>query len=312
MLQNLPFMDLPGPKFLDVFGALAIMVFAGTFLAIYLADRTDRRRPPPVPQTPDAMEIAFLKGGVNQVIRTIVYDLVQRGYATLAPDDRIGYTAKKPAPGELNALEARVLESIQATPKAHELFANRTARAELLAALKPVRARLAAEELVKPDRVKRARTFAQAIGVSLLVGFAGLKIYVAETTGHPNVWYLVFLCGAAVAGLFVLAYVMTRHHASRRGRAWLDAMALAWRPRLDEALREVGAPGPVKAFEGASLFLIGLYGFSVLKGTPEAAFANHFKRASGDGGGSCGSSCGGSCGSGDGGGGCGGCGGGGD
>jgi hypothetical protein len=33
-----------------------------------LADRTDRRPPPPVPQNPDAMEVAFLQGGVSQVI----------------------------------------------------------------------------------------------------------------------------------------------------------------------------------------------------------------------------------------------------
>ncbi len=310
MLQSLSVLTLPGPEFLNVFGVVAIIVLAAGWLLIYLADKTGKS-PPPVPQNPDAIEVAFLQGGVNQVIRMIVYDLVQRGYAALGAEDRITPTTKRPEPGALDRMESRVLESIQAKPKAHELFANLTQRRELLEALQPVHDRLAARDLIKPDSVKTWRTRVQIFGTLILVGLAGAKIYVALNTGHKNVWYLVFLCGAAVIGLFVMCYRATRSHASRRGRAYLEAMKLAYKTLLDERLLEVGAPTPVKAFEGASLFLIGLYGFSVLKGTADAAFVEHFKRASGDsGGGSCGSSCSSSCGSGDGGGGCGGCGGG--
>jgi uncharacterized protein (TIGR04222 family) len=306
-VQNLPFLGLPGPDFLNVFGVLVIAVLAATALAIHFADHTDRV-PPPVPQNPDPIEVAFLQGGVNQVIRTLVYDLVQRGYAALGKDDRILPTSHKPQPGELSAMEARVLETIQAKPKAHQLFANLTQRQELLRELAPVRARLAAQDLLKPDSVKAWRWRAQIVGTVLLIGFAVAKIYVALTNGHTNVSYLIFLCVAAILCLFALAYVMTRSHASRRGRAYLEAMKLAYQPRLDHAVTALNATGGVKAFDGAALFLIGLYGFSVLKGTPEAAFADHFKRATGEGGGgNCGSSCGGSCGDG---GGCGGCGGG--
>ncbi len=307
-MQNLPFLDLPGPEFLNVFGAVAIVVLAATWLAIHFADHTGRRPPPPVPEKPDAIEIAFLQGGANQVVRTLVYDLVQRGYAALAKDDRVVPTAKVPQPGELDALEARVLEAIQSKPKAHELFDNRAKRAEFLKLLQPVRARLTAQDLIKPESVKIWRRRAQVVGTLVLLVFAGAKIYVALTAGHTNVSYLVFLCVASILALFALAYVLTRSHASRRGRAYLQAMELAYRPRLDEALVDLGASRGMKGFEGAALFLIGLYGFSVLKGTPDAAFAEHFKRASGDGGGSCGSSCGGSCGDGSGGG-FGGCGG---
>lgn len=308
-MENLPVLGLPGPGFLNIFGSVAILVLGAGWLLIRLADHTGGT-PPPVPQDPDPVEVAFLQGGVNQVIRMIVYDLVQRGYARLGSNDCITPTMKRPEPGALSAMESRVLESIQAKPTAHDLFANRTQRRELLAALQPIHDRLAAQDLVKPESVKIWRTRVQIVGSLILLGFAGAKIYVALNTGHKNVWYLVFLCGAAVAALFVLCYVATRSHASRRGRAYLDAMKLAYKPRLDERLLELGAPTPVKAFEGASLFLIGLYGFSMLKGTSDAAFLEHFKRASGDGGGGCGSSCGSSCGSGDGGGGCGGCGGG--
>jgi uncharacterized protein (TIGR04222 family) len=308
-LRNLPFLDLPGPDFLNIYGVVVIAVLAATWLVIRMADRTDRRPPPPVPQNPDAMEVAFLQGGVNQVIRTLVYDLAQRGYVALAPEDRITPTTKRPQPGELNALEARVLESVQAKPKAHELFQNRTQRNSLLDLLAPVRARLAAQELVKPESVKLWRRRAQIVGALVLAGFAAAKIYVAVQAGRSNFSYLVFLCLAAIASLFALAYALTRSHASRRGRAYLESMKLAYGDRLKAAVSHIGSPGPeARAFEGASLFLIGLYGFSALKGTTEAMFAESFKRASSADGGGCGASCGGSCGDG-GGGGCGGCGG---
>jgi uncharacterized protein (TIGR04222 family) len=302
-MENLPFLNLPGPEFLNVFGALALIVLAAAWLLIRFADRTGERPPPPVPQSPDPVEVAFLQGGVNQVIRLICYDLVQRGYAALGPDDRIAPTNSRPEPGALDVVESRVLEALQARPRTHQLFANRTLRRELLAALAPVHDRLAAQDLVKPDSVKTWRTRMQVAGTLILLGFAGAKIYVALSTGQKNVWYLVFLSVAAVMGLFVLCYVATRNHASRRGQAYLDAMKLAYKPRLANTLLEVGGPTPAKPFEGASLFLIGLYGFSVLKGAADAAFAEHFKRSSGGGAHSCGSSCGGSCGGSDGGGG---------
>ena len=67
-----------------------------------------------------------------------------------------------------------------------------------------------------------------------------------------------------------------------------------------------GAPASA-AFGGSALLMVGLFGFAILKGTPDAALAKAFAQSSGsggDGGGSCG-------GGGGGGGGCGGCGGGG-
>jgi uncharacterized protein (TIGR04222 family) len=297
-LQNLPFLDLPGPEFLNAFGAVVIVVLALTALVIHFADRTDPT-PPPVPEHPDSMEVAFLQGGVNQVIRTVVYDLVQRGFATLATDDRVEPTGKTPQPGELDAVEGYVLALLASKPKAHELFGNRAQRKALLALLEPVRQRLAAQDHVKPDSVKNWRHRMQIFGGLVLLGFAGAKVYVALSSGNADVSYLVFLCGASILSLLALAYVMTRSHASRRGRAWLEAMQLAYRSRLDAAVSQLGAgPAPAKAFEGSSLFLIGLYGFAPLRGTSEGAFARHFRRASIESGGSCGSSCGGSCGDG--------------
>lgn len=298
-MQNLSILALPGPEFLNVFGLVVILVLAATWLVIRLADRTDRQPPPPVPQNPDAMEVAYLQGGVNQVIRTLVYDLAQRGFVALAKGDRVVPTEKEPQSGELNALEQIALQSAQAKPKARALFENRALRKQLLDELAPLRAKLATEELIKPEAVKIWRTRAQIVGTLVIAGLALAKLYVSWDGGPANVSYLIFLAVASIAALFALAYVLTRSHASRRGHAYLDAMRLAYADRLKEAVGHIGSPGPeARAFHGASLFLIGLYGFSVLKDTTEAMFAESFKRGSASGGGDCGTSCGGSCGDG--------------
>lgn len=297
-MQNIAILNLPGPEFLNVFGLVVILVLAAAYLCIRFADRTDRRPPPPVPQNPDAMEVAFLQGGVNQVIRMLIYDLAQRGFVALAAEDHVIATQKQPQPDELNAMETRLLEAVQAKPKAHALFEDRRLRRWLLERLAPLRAKLAAEQLIKPKSVKIWRRRAQVGGTLIIVGLALAKISVDWVAGK-NVAYLVFLTGASVACLFALAYVLTRTHASRRGHAYLDAMRLAYGGRLKEAVGHIGSPGPeARAFHGAALFLIGLYGFAPLKGTTEAMFAEAFSRGSGSAGADCGTSCGGSCGDG--------------
>ncbi|MGJ0394957.1 MAG: TIGR04222 domain-containing membrane protein [Methylocystis sp.] len=298
-MQNLPILDLPGPDFLNVFGLVVIGVLGAAYICIRFADRTDRRPPPPVPQNPDAMEVAFLQGGVNQVIRTLIYDLAQRGLVALAPKDHVIPTECQPQPGELNAMETLLFEAAQAKPKAHVLFEDRSLRRRLLEQLAPIRAKLAAEALIKPVSVKIWRRRAQIVGTLIIVGLAFAKIAVEWSKGPSNLAYLIFLAAASVAALFALAYVMTRTHASRRGHAYLEAMRLAYGGRLQAAVAHIGSPGPeARAFHGAALFLIGLYGFAPLKGTTEAMFAETFSRGSQSQGSNCGSSCGGSCGDG--------------
>lgn len=272
-------LSLPAPEFLNVFGLVAFLVLAATAIVIRAADGSDRR-PPAVPETPDVIDIAFLQGGPDQVVRTLVYDLVKRGYVTLGADDCVMPTDRAPRHGELDPLEARVLETIQQKPTARQLFADVAQHRDMLLLLEPVRERLAAQGLLEPESVSVWRRRAQVVGALILVGLAGAKIYVEATTDRNNVAYLVFLCLASILCLLALAYVMTSGHTSRRGRAWLAAMELAYRPRLDEAIGALNASGGARGFDGAALFLISLYGFGALKATPDAIFIEYFEDTS--------------------------------
>lgn len=309
-LRRIPFLDLDGPRFLDFYLIVAVVVIAGAWLALRLADRTDRRPPPAVPHKPDPVATAYLAGGVNDVIRMIVYDLTHRGYATLGADERVSHGPKQPGAGELNAMERRVLETLQLKPKPGEIFQNLAQRRELEAMLAPVRAKLAADELLRPEAFYRVKKRAERIGAAILAIPAGAKVYLAAVDGRPNVVFLIFLAISSIMLLFSISYVMSRGVAGRRGRALLDDMKLAYADKFRAARAKLGLKGSpftagVTAFEGASLFMIGLYGFSALHGTADDAFAEVFRRASGDAAGGCGSNCS-AGGEGDGGSGCGG------
>jgi len=316
LLKQLPFLRLDGPHFLDFYGVVALAVLAVAWIALRLADRTDRRPPPPVPPQLDPIETAWLVGGVNNVARTLLYDLYQHGYAHLVGSDRVGPGHRKPEPGALDAPRQRVLDSVRSTPKIEDVFKNVTMRRELEAMCAPMVERLRRDDLLQPKAVRSMRKRVLIFGCLVLLGLAGAKLALALSLGKSNVSFLVMLALFACASLVVLGAYMTKHAASRRGRAWLERLKLAHAGRLTEAAERARdyheEPSGAYAFEGASLALIGLYGFEALRDTPDKAFGDAFKRASSDSSSSgCGSSS--SCGSGDGGGGgCGGCGGGGD
>src|SRR5689334_16356723 len=74
-----PIADLPGPAFLALYGAAIAAAIAGVVAAIRRADPTSAFDPPEVPAHPDPYEVAYLRGGANEVIRTAVFSLVQQG-----------------------------------------------------------------------------------------------------------------------------------------------------------------------------------------------------------------------------------------
>ncbi|MFY9628028.1 MAG: TIGR04222 domain-containing membrane protein [Methylocystis sp.] len=307
----LGFLFLRAPDFLVLYGLVAILVLACAYLIPRFADKTSAANPPRVPQTPDPIEAAYLSGGVNNVIRTVFYDLRQRGFATLEGDAKLKTTALDPAPGELSPLQSRVLRAIAPNPKISALFSDVPLRKDLERLLEPLRQRLAQENLLAPPQVKTARNWTLGLGLAVLIGLAGAKLFIAFRLHIPNVAFLIILSIVSVILLIVIAASVSRRIASRRGRAWLEALRLAYAPRLASANTLFASPQSGAAtYDAGALFLIGLFGFEALKGTPDENLAKTFKRAGSDGGGGCGGGCGG--GGGDGGGGCGGCGGGGD
>src|SRR5262249_47172438 len=76
--------DIHGPSFLLVYGAIALVIIT-VALGFVVSGETDRRGPPPVPSIFNPYEVAYLRGGKNEVIRTVLYVLYQLGLVEVIP-----------------------------------------------------------------------------------------------------------------------------------------------------------------------------------------------------------------------------------
>jgi uncharacterized protein (TIGR04222 family) len=214
----------------------------------------------------------------------------------------------------LTHLEEQVLAAVQFNPKPGEIYSNALLQSTVQDTCASWHAFLETQALLLPRSVKLARKRVLWIGVSALLGVGLLKLLLGWAQGRTDIGWLMLLMAIATGELLVMAAVIANARLSKRGNAWLAQLRLVYSSAKTEAVaRRLNAssePRSANAYDGAGLFVIGLYGFEILRGTSDEAFAQHFKvganaSVSACGAGSCGGG-GGSCGGGGCGGGCGG------
>src|ERR687895_307775 len=79
LLMNNPLADMYGPLFLLVYAAAIALTAVACRVLTRRLDWTANMAPPPIPSDPDPHEIAYLRGGENEVTRSVVFALVQKG-----------------------------------------------------------------------------------------------------------------------------------------------------------------------------------------------------------------------------------------
>ena len=296
-----PIADMPGPSFLVFYAFFAAIVVAAAFFYLQVGDPTKGLAPPQTPREIDPYELAYLRGGVNEVIRTAIYALHRKRAVEVTADGLVRTTGGGFKVYDLSPIERRVFESAIAAPKVAALFKSRELLSKLESLCEAYRRRLSSQQLLMSPEVRRAGVWALAFGLALLVALAGYKIGMAIHRGRSNVG---FLCVETVAAGAVLYWIFLKNAAgpaSARGKAFVKQVQRVYSGNLAAAF---GGEGAGAAAGGAALLMVGLFGFSILKGTPDAALARQFSASQG------GADGGGGCGGGGGGGGCGGCGGG--
>ncbi len=301
-LSDNPLANMRGPDFL-----VAYAIFAGivvlTFIALTALEGDGRDAPlRPIPAKPDPYELAYLRDGAGGVVWLAIYALKRAGLIELTNRGKLQRLGDgRPS----NRYEAAVLSAIGPSSTPSAIIRDRSPGGSTPSLLRALESSLAARGLVRsPESRTRTLRLAWCIG-GALVAIAAYKVVVATAHGHRNVGGLFIECGIFLIILLLAARLILRRRANTRGRTYLDRVKLAYeRPRPNAA-------GPAGAgVDPVNMLLVGVYGFQVLTGTPDAAFAKQAQLAQSsgsDGGG--GSSCSGGGGSGcGGGGGCGGCG----
>jgi len=310
--------DLAGPPFLAFYIAVIVLTCIACRRAIRSRDATGFREPPPIPGRPDPYEMAYLRGGENEVIRTGYFALLRRGYVQVVKakkrfqkvtESRICRVDSPPPEGELSALELRLYRE-SATPRAAaEMFKSGGLASKIADACSIYRKRLEAEELLSPPEVKSASWPTWLVGTAVLLALGGYKLAVAHAKGRTNVEFLVILMCVGPILLGLVVAVASARRLSDRGRAYLKGIKIAY-----QGIKKPAPRANVAATDDtAAMLMVGVFGLATLKGTAHSGYSDMFAQAataSGSSGGCGGAGCGGGgCGGGGCGGGCGGCGG---
>src|SRR6516164_5428580 len=116
--------DLYGPYFLLFYAMTIVAIVAACYSSIRRADRTKDLELPPIRGKVDPYEIAYLRGGENEVTRVAIASLIQRGLLQIIEKkERLSTTkqidrGRKQAYGELSPVETTVFEwpGFPATP----------------------------------------------------------------------------------------------------------------------------------------------------------------------------------------------------
>ena len=128
-LFNNPLTNLSGPDFLWLYGAtitFSILLFQILKSQI---DKTAQMPLPPIPNNPDVYEIAFLRGGENELTRTAIFALTQKGLlqVLINESDKVAWIQQTEAKTEkksLNYLEQKIYNWFEQPREIKEIFAE--------------------------------------------------------------------------------------------------------------------------------------------------------------------------------------------
>lgn len=329
-------LDLTGPEFLRFYIPYGLGVVALAWLVRALLGRASgalpsaRWSPGIYPREGDAYAIAFLRGGRQEAVRTVLGRLVSAGVLEVSgPLVRALPEASERA-SQLQLIEATAWSALERKMTLPAADAEQLLQGTLEPHLREIEGELAREGLLPgPERTTAFRALMVATWLAV-VGLGLAKLAVALSRGRWNVGFLILL----LIGFWILIVRLLRPpRQSNAGQQYLDWLQESHRGlvRMLESGRRDSA--------GEMALAAGIYGLAAVPGL--TALGTSFQpvparplRKEGDGsssGGGCGSggsgcgsgsssdgggssdggsSGGSSCGGGCGGGGCGGCGGG--
>jgi uncharacterized protein (TIGR04222 family) len=329
--------DLYGPYFLLFYAIVIVALTVACRRSIRSVDRTRDLEPPEIPAKLDPYEIAYMRGGENEVTRVAIASLIQRGLLQITEEKKWLKKIKqidkgrKPASGELTPIEARVLKWSGFPADPSQVFQPSGIPTLLKDACASYEAELAEKNFLAPPEMKELALRLWSIGLAIIIVLGLYKLGVGIAKGHSNVLFLCVM--GPVGGLVFSAACWFLPRLSHLGKAYLERLKLAYDglksevhpvSSLSSALTMAHDPGTRARLQNPSaysdcLLMVGIFGMASLADTPLSDLTAMFKRGSsssggcgggcGGGGGGCGGGGGGCGGGGCGGGGCGGCGG---
>jgi uncharacterized protein (TIGR04222 family) len=295
-LTNNSVANMKGTDFLLLYITTIVVALLLGWYFIRSAGSTGQEMSLPLPSKPDPYEVAYLRGGVQEVIRLAVFKLIQARCVVSSVESPKIIRVDTPSGQSAMSDMERIVYDYLASPQTMRGICKRLS-SEFKERCAPLQQRLYDDRLLNSWAAKNRARFVLIALSAFILGLGGFKLAVALSRGRTNVLFLVV---AAVIGFILTIRITRTPRLSRRGIDYLNGLRVKLQGEKNAAAPDLG-------IEGVYLtLLVALFGFSVLGGTAYAQYvsilaapASSFSNTSYFGGG-----CGG------GGGGCGGCGGG--
>jgi uncharacterized protein (TIGR04222 family) len=314
LLDN-PIAAMDGTAFLVLFIVFIVLTLAVLAVARATIDSTDKMPIPAIPPQVDPFEVAYLRGGANELARSVVFSLMQKGFVEVVnadKDSRIRRVNEGLDTNSLSEIEQSALGWLGHGREAKDVFDTSSG---LIAKMESRSARyeleLSRRQFLMPDEWKGRMKKYGLVAALAIVGVGGFKMFAAVMTGRFNILFALFL---TIVGFVIARGIGKVPRVTKLGKQYLARLQSAFEG-LKYQTQQTLTPQAGSAGIDPLLLSVGVFGTGILAGTAFSHYNDTFARqhhAGNSCGSACGSGCSSSCGSGDGGGsscggGCGGC-----
>lgn len=302
LIEN-PLANMYGPMFLLVYAVLIVFLIVIHRYKLKALDWTSKLPLPQIPTNPDPYEIAYLRGGDNEVVRSVIFTLVQKGFIINTKDflrnqSTFSKTEKVQDIHLLSKMEREVLYYFAESKNAFEIFQSDGITNVVKNHCLQYERKLLNENLLNPPETKSAADRNANIAAIVILAIGGFKLIAALSHGRTNVIFLIVM---AIVGLIVLYKTTRVPRLSHRGRAYLEELQIAFSNlKYPPKKTTLQTPQPLPTFAAVDPLLlgVGVFGVGALVGTNYDYMNDTFQKSAVQNGGSsstssgCGTSCG--------------------
>ena len=315
ILFDNPLGTMYGPYFLMLYVVFIISIVILLVILKFLLDDSGKSPSPIISGEIDPYEIAYLRGGNNELTRSAVFGLIKKDlleFSDAAKMDMIRQKSPGLAVSGLNKVEQITFDWFKTERSTSEVFSSYGLTEQLSAYGDAYEQKLERQNLLNGADLKTKLRLFRWLAVLAIAGFGGYKVLAAFAHGRYNV-VLIFVIG--IIGMIAAIAVSSAPRLSKLGKSYLAKLQTAFSNLQYQPANSQG--GNQTAFAGVDplLLSVGIFGGAALAGTAYSNFNDAFKKStvssgadtgcgsscssessSCSSGSSCGSSCGGGCG----------------
>jgi uncharacterized protein (TIGR04222 family) len=312
-----PLANLKGPMFLAFYIVFIFIILIAYPIIKSLLDRTSSVPLPPISQNPDAYEIAYLRGGANEVARSVIFSLRQKGLAqieTVGKQYFIAPTVANKTARLTNSIEQAASDWLKFSREPKEVFSASGLAEMLQPYCDNYEQKLMRQQLLADNSLQTTTSMLKAFAMISIVLLGLYKFVAALNHGRSNVLFLIIV---GIIGLIVVRFFAKPARVTKLGKSYLAQLETAF-DRLRTQVQYAKPAAQSATFAGVDpiLLSVGIFGSGVLAGSIYNDHNEAFQKSQagswsgsscgsgcgssscssgGDGGGSCGGGCGGGC-----------------